>query len=81
MLLADDPWPWTTLAKVGPWLGEILHNVWFFIWHAWIHLWQNLSQSQGTVLGGTFVIIAAVIAFGTGSLNRRARETNFTIRN
>lgn len=77
MLLADGPWPWKTLAAGLPWLERALSHAWFFVWHAWIHLWQNLSQSQGTVLGGTFVIIAAVIAFGTGSLNRRARDNQF----
>lgn len=77
MLLADNPWPWKTLAAPLPWLEHALWHAWFFVWHAWIHLWQNLSQSQGTVLGGTFVIIAAVIAFGTGSLNRRARDNQF----
>ncbi|OMC44088.1 hypothetical protein A5745_16760 [Mycobacterium sp. IS-2888] len=77
MLLADGAWPWTTVAIYTQRLGDALLRTWFFVWHAWIHLWQNLSQSQGTVLGGAFVIIAAVIAFGTGSLNRRARDNQF----
>lgn len=74
MLLAGGPEPWKTLAVPMPWLGHVLARAWFFGWHAWIHLWQKLSQPQGTVLGGAFAIIAALIAFGTGSLNRRARD-------
>ncbi|BCP14838.1 hypothetical protein [Mycobacterium paraintracellulare] len=77
MLLADGPWPWKPLAAPLPWLGHTLSRAWFFVWHAWIHLWQNISPSQGTMLGGAFVIIAAVIAFGTGELNRRARDNQF----
>jgi hypothetical protein len=39
--------------------------------------WYNLTPAQGTVIGGTFVVIAAIIAFGTGSLTRRAEDKRF----
>ena len=45
--------------------------------HWWFNLWHNLTPAQGTVLGGTFVIIAGIIAFGTGSLNRRSEGKRF----
>ena len=45
--------------------------------HWWFDVWHNLTPAQGTVLGGTFVIIAGIIAFGTGSLNRRSEGKRF----
>jgi hypothetical protein len=35
------------------------------------------DPAQGTVIGGAFVVLAAIIAFGTGSLNRRAEDKRF----
>ena len=43
----------------------------------WFNLWHNLTPAQGTVLGGTFVLIAGIVAFGTGSLNRRSEGKRF----
>jgi hypothetical protein len=40
----------------------------------WMNVWHNLTPAQGTVIGGTFVVLAAIIAFGTGSLTRRAED-------
>lgn len=42
-----------------------------------MNLWHNLTPAQGTVIGGAFVVLAAIIAFGTGSLNRRAEDKRF----
>ena len=43
----------------------------------WLDLWQNLTPPQGTVLGGMFVLFAGIVAFGTGSLNRRSEAKRF----
>jgi hypothetical protein len=43
----------------------------------WLTLWHNLTPAQGTLLGGLFILIAAVVAFGTGSLDRRTQATRF----
>lgn len=40
-------------------------------------LWHNLTPAQGTLLGGTTVLLAGIIAFGTGSLNRRSEAKRF----
>jgi hypothetical protein len=42
-----------------------------------MNVWHNLTPAQGTVIGGTFVVLAAIIAFGTGSFNRRAEDKRF----
>jgi hypothetical protein len=39
----------------------------------WFDLWRNLTSGQGTLLGGAFVLCAAFLTFGTGSLDRRSR--------
>jgi hypothetical protein len=43
----------------------------------WFDIWHNLSGGQGTVLGGAFVLVAGVISFGTGSLDRRSQQKRF----
>ena len=40
----------------------------------WFDIWHNLTGGQGTVLGGAFVLVAGVISFGTGSLDRRSQQ-------
>ena len=42
-----------------------------------INLWQNLTSAQATLLGGSFVLLAGIIAFGTGALERRSRHKRF----
>ena len=44
---------------------------------AWTELWHNITPGQGTLLGGAFVVLAGVIAFGTGSLDRRSQHKRF----
>jgi hypothetical protein len=39
----------------------------------WFFLWHNMTPGQGTFLGGAFVLIAGVLTFSTGSLDRRSR--------
>jgi hypothetical protein len=43
----------------------------------WFDIWHNMTGGQGTVLGGAFVLVAGVIAFGTGSLDRRSQQKRF----
>lgn len=43
----------------------------------WFDIWHNLTGGQGTVLGGAFVLVAGVISFGTGSLDRRSQHKRF----
>jgi hypothetical protein len=43
----------------------------------WFDIWHNLTGGQGTVLGGAFVLVAGVISFGTGSLDRRSQQKRF----
>lgn len=40
-------------------------------------LWRNVTPGQGTLLGGAFVVLAGIIAFGTGSLDRRSQHKRF----
>ncbi len=40
-------------------------------------IWHNLSGGQGTVLGGAFVLLAGLISFGAGSLDRRSQQKRF----
>ncbi len=40
-------------------------------------LWHNVTPGQGTLLGGAFVVLAGIIAFGTGSLDRRSEHKRF----
>jgi hypothetical protein len=40
-------------------------------------IWHNLSGGQGTVLGGAFVLVAGIISFGAGSLDRRSQQNRF----
>ena len=42
-----------------------------------LDLWNNLTSAQATLLGGTTVLLAGIIAFGTGSLNRRSEAKRF----
>ncbi|MFZ0718356.1 hypothetical protein [Mycobacterium sp.] len=39
--------------------------------------WDHLTQAQGTVIGGGFVLVAAFIAFGTGFLERKRQQRNY----
>jgi hypothetical protein len=39
--------------------------------------WDTLSAGQGTLLGAMFVVLAAVIAFSTGWLDRRIQQRRF----
>src|SRR3984893_16765291 len=43
----------------------------------WTDFWHNLTPGQGTLLGGAFVILASIIAFGTGGLDRRSQHKRF----
>lgn len=43
----------------------------------WFDIWHNLTGGQGTVVGGTFVLVAGIISFGTGSLDRRSQQNRF----
>lgn len=43
----------------------------------WIDIWHNITPGQGTLLGGAFVVLAGIIAFGTGSLDRRSQHKRF----
>ena len=43
----------------------------------WVDIWQNLTGGQGTLLGGAFVLLAGIISFGTGSLDRRSQQKRF----
>ncbi len=43
----------------------------------WIGFWHNLTPGQGTLLGGAFVLFAGIVAFGTGSLDRRSEHKRF----
>ena len=45
--------------------------------NGWFDIWHNLTGGQGTVLGGAFVLVAGVISFGTGSLDRRSQQKRF----
>jgi len=38
----------------------------------WFFLWHNLTPGQGTFLGGACVLIAGVLTFSTGALDRRS---------
>ena len=44
---------------------------------AWIDFWHNLTPGQGTLLGGAFVVLAGIIAFSTGALDRRSQHKRF----
>jgi len=48
--------------------------------NGWFDVWHNLSPGQGTLLGGAFVLLAGIIAFGTGALERRSNRSAFTTR-
>jgi len=39
----------------------------------WFFLWHNLTPGQGTFLGGAFVLVAGVLTFSTGALDRRSK--------
>jgi hypothetical protein len=43
----------------------------------WMDLWHNVTPGQGTMLGGAFVVLAGIIAFGTGALDRRSEHKRF----
>ena len=43
----------------------------------WISLWHNVTPGQGTMLGGAFVVLAGIIAFSTGALDRRSEHKRF----
>ena len=42
-----------------------------------LDLWHNLSAAQATLIGGTTVLFAGIVAFGTGSLNRQSEAKRF----
>src|SRR6185312_5004058 len=50
--------------------GQADMNFWFDAWH-------SLTPAQGTILGGVFVLLAGIVAFGTGALDRRSRSKRF----
>jgi hypothetical protein len=39
--------------------------------------WHSLSPGQGTLLGGAFVVLAGIVAFSTGALDRRSEYKRF----
>jgi hypothetical protein len=43
----------------------------------WSDLWHNVTPGQGTLLGGAFVLFAGILAFSTGSLDRRSEQKRF----
>ena len=43
----------------------------------WFDVWHSLTPAQGTLLGGVFVLCAGIVAFGTGSRDRRSQATRF----
>ena len=43
----------------------------------WFDAWHSLTPAQGTILGGVFVLMAGIVAFGTGALDRRSRAKRF----
>ena len=43
----------------------------------WISLWHSVTPGQGTLLGGAFVVLAGVLAFSTGALDRRSEHKRF----
>ena len=43
----------------------------------WFDAWHSLTPAQGTILGGVFVLMAGIVAFGTGALNRRSEAKRF----
>jgi type II secretory pathway component PulM len=43
----------------------------------WISLWHNVTPGQGTLLGGAFVVLAGIIAFSTGAIDRRSEHKRF----
>ena len=43
----------------------------------WNSFWHNLTPGQGTLLGGAFVVLAGIIAFSTGGLDRRSQHKRF----
>lgn len=45
--------------------------------NGWSDLWHNVTPGQGTLLGGAFVLFAGIIAFSTGSLDRRSEHKRF----
>jgi hypothetical protein len=45
--------------------------------NGWINFWHNMTPGQGTLIGGAFVVLAGVIAFGTGALDRRSEHKRF----
>jgi hypothetical protein len=51
-------------------LGSLKMNLWTDFWH-------NLTPGQGTLLGGAFVVLAGIIAFSTGGLDRRSQHKRF----
>jgi len=42
-----------------------------------MNFWHSLSPGQGTLLGGAFVVLAGIIAFSTGALDRRSEHKRF----
>ena len=46
----------------------------------WIDFWHGLTPGQGTLLGGAFVVLAGVIAFSTGAIDRRSQHKRFHYR-
>ena len=44
---------------------------------SWIAFWHSLTPGEGTLLGGTFVLLAGIITFGTGALDRRSQHKRF----
>ncbi len=43
----------------------------------WNDFWHNLTPGQGTLLGGAFVVLAGILAFSTGGLDRRSQHKRF----
>lgn len=43
----------------------------------WFEVWHNVTAGQATLIGGTFVLLAGIISFGTGSLDLRSQQKRF----
>jgi hypothetical protein len=43
----------------------------------WMDIWHNITPGQATLLGGAFVLLAGLLTFSTGGLDRKTRAKRF----
>src|SRR5271163_310613 len=58
--------------QYGPWPGVRQEKM-----SGLINVWHGLTPGQGTLLGGAFVVLAGIIAFSTGAIDRRSQHKRF----